>query len=62
MSSSIFWRILIGVLFFVLLTLLLPPLFRVLGFALTGDVELIVRVCLAALVVFYIITGRPSIG
>ena len=56
--TGIFWRILIAVVAVVLTFALIPPLSRILGFGVTGDVMLVVRICVAGLAVFYILRGR----
>ena len=55
--TGIFWRILIAVVAVVLTFALIPPLSRILGFSVTGDVMLVVRICVAGLAVFYILRG-----
>lgn len=55
--SGIFWRILLGVLAFVFVWMLIPPICRILGLPLEGDVLTVVKVCIAAIVVFWIIRG-----
>ncbi len=55
---GIFWRIIVAVLMFVfLVVLLLPLVLRVLGLDPGGDVLQIIRICAAAIAVFYIIWG-----
>jgi hypothetical protein len=55
--TGIFWRILVAVVAVVLTFALIPPLSRILGFGVTGDVMLVVRICVAGLAVFYILRG-----
>ena len=55
--TGIFWRILIAVVAVVLTFALIPPLSRILGFGVTGDVMLVVRICVAGMAVFYILKG-----
>ncbi len=58
---SILWRVLFAVIAVVVFYALLPPVTHVLGFPLDGDLLLIVRICVAAIAVFYIIRGpTPS--
>ncbi len=60
-NPGVFWRIIIGVIAFVAFITLLPPIFRILQFPLTSDILLVLRICVAASVLFYILRG-PSIG
>jgi len=55
--SGLFWRILIALVCVLALAAIIPALARVLGFPLDADVVLIVRVCIAAIAVLYIIRG-----
>jgi hypothetical protein len=55
--TGIFWRILVAVVAVVLTFALIPPLSRILGFGVTGDVMLVVRVCVAGIALFYILRG-----
>jgi hypothetical protein len=57
--SALLWRIIIAVVAVVLIHLVLPPLFRILGFAASDDVILILNVCIAGIALFYIIRGNP---
>ncbi len=59
MYSGIFWRVLIAVIAVVLFNALLAPVSHVLGFPIGGDLLLIVRICVAAIAIFYIIKGPP---
>ena len=52
------WRILIAVVAVVFTFLILPPLMHVLGLSLSGDVLMVIKLCVAALAVFYILFGR----
>ena len=61
MNSSIFYRILIAVIFCVLLFLLLPPVISLIGLSLPGELLTVIKICVGALALFYIITGRPAI-
>jgi hypothetical protein len=55
------WRVLFAVIAVVVFYALLPPLSHVLGFAIGGDLMTIIRICVAALAVIYIIWGSgPS--
>lgn len=57
--SALLWRVLIAVIAVVLVYALIPPVARVLGFPISGDLWLIVRIVVAGLAIFYIIRGRP---
>ncbi len=59
MSGNLFVRILIALVFVLAIFAILGPLSRLLGFPMSGDVTTIVRVCVAAIAVFYIVTGSP---
>ncbi len=50
-------RIILAVLALVFAVLITPPLFAVIGFPLEANVWLILRLCFAALAVFYIARG-----
>lgn len=52
------WRILIAVLCVVLAYALIPPVSRIIGFPLTSDVLLVIRVCIAGIAAFYVLRGR----
>jgi len=55
--SGILWRVLIAVVCCLVAYALIPPVARVIGFPLTGDVMQIVKIVIAALAVFYILRG-----
>ena len=57
--SALLWRILIAVLGVTLIWALIPPVSRVLGLPVSGDVLTIVRICVAGIAAFYIIRGGP---
>lgn len=56
--NGILWRVLIAVIAVVLCLALIPPVSRVLGFAISGDLWTIVRICVAGIAIFWIIRGR----
>lgn len=56
--SGILWRLLIAVLCVVLAVALIPPVSRILGIPIDGDVLLVVRICIAGLAAFYVLRGR----
>ncbi len=58
---SIFLRILIAVVFCVVLFLLLPPVFRLIGLELSSDLLLVFKVCIGGMALFYIVTGKPAL-
>ena len=54
-------RVLIAVVCCILAYALIPPVARIIGFDLTGDVMTVVRICVAGLAVLYILRGpTPS--
>jgi hypothetical protein len=56
---QILWRLLIAVFACLLFFALLPPVSRIIGFSVTGDLYTVVRICVAAIAVCYIVWGRP---
>ena len=61
MTATIFLRIILAVVFCVVLFLLLPPVFRLIGLELSSDLLLVLKVCIGGAALVYIITGRPAI-
>ena len=57
--SALLWRVLIAVLGVTLIWALIPPVSRVLGLPVSGDVLTIVRICVAGIALFYVIKGPP---
>ncbi len=58
---GILWRILIAVISCILVFALIPPVSRIIGFEVSGDLMLIVRICVAGIAIFYILRGStPS--
>ena len=57
--SQLFYRIIIAVLSVVFIFALLPPVLRVLGLDLGGDVLMILKLCIGAIALFYILKGPP---
>jgi len=55
MSRDVFWRIIVAVIVIVALNAIIVPLSHLIGFPLNGDALTILRVCIAAIVVLYII-------
>ena len=63
LTAGFFVRVLLAVLGVVLLFAILPPFFRIIGFPPSADVLLILKICVAAVAVFYVFTGRgPAVG
>lgn len=56
---GILWRVIIAVIACVLAFTLIPPVCRIVGFQMSGDVYLVLKVCIGALAVFYILRGKP---
>ncbi len=56
---GVFWRIIVAVLVFAFLYAILPPLMALIGVPLNGNAEQVIRLCGAAIAVFYIIFGPP---
>ncbi len=57
--ASILWRVLIAVIAVLLVYALIPPVSRILGFDVSGDLFLVIKVVVAGLAVFYILRGAP---
>lgn len=57
--TALLWRVIIAVISVVLIYLILPPLFRILGFDLSGDVLALLKVCIAGIALLYILKGPP---
>ena len=55
--SPMLWRILLTVICVVLVYALLPPFIRIIGFDVSADVLLIVRICVAGLALLYVLKG-----
>lgn len=56
--APMLYRVLLAVIACVLFFALLPPVSRLIGFNLSGDLLTVVRVCVAGLAVLYILRGR----
>lgn len=56
--SGIFWRILIAVVGVIIAFALFPPLMRIFGLPVSGDVDTVFRICVGGIAVFYVIRGR----
>ncbi len=57
--SAMLWRVVLAVIAVVLFFAILPPLLRVIGFPVSGDLMLILRVAIAGLAIFYVLKGPP---
>lgn len=57
--SQMLWRIIIAVICVLVIYAVIPPFFRIVGFSLSGDVMLILRICIAGLAVLYVLKGPP---
>jgi hypothetical protein len=56
-SEGFFVRILLAVLGVVLLFAILPPFFRLVGFPVSGDLETVIKIVIAAIAVYYVFRG-----
>jgi len=55
---GIVWRILIALVCFLAFNAMMPPLMRIIGLSMSGDVETVVRICVGLLFLGYIFWGR----
>jgi len=55
--SALLWRVIIAVIVVVVLIALFPPLLRIIGLPVSGDVMLVIRICIAGLAALYILRG-----
>lgn len=61
--SGFLYRVLIAVVCVVLIYALLPPFFRIVGFDASGDILLILRICIGGIAVLYVLSGpKPWIS
>lgn len=58
--GGILFRTVLAIIACVLLFVLLPAVFRVIGVPLTADVWLILRICIAGMALLYIAWGRSQ--
>jgi hypothetical protein len=56
-SEGFFVRILLAVLGVVLLFAILPPFFRLVGFPVSGDLETVIKIVIAAIAVYFVFRG-----
>ncbi len=57
--SGMLWRIVLAVIAVILFYAILPPLLRIIGFPVSSDLMLILRVAIAGLALFYVLKGPP---
>lgn len=62
LNAGFFYRVLLAVLGVILLLAILPPFFRIIGFPPSADVLLIIRVCVAAIAVYYVFSGHSPVA
>lgn len=55
--GNIFWRIIVAVLGVLFAFLLVPKLANIFGVPMTGDVWDVIKICIGAIAVFYVIGG-----
>jgi hypothetical protein len=55
--GAILWRVILAVICVVLIYALIPPVCRIIGFDPSGDVLLVLKICIGGLAVLYIIRG-----
>lgn len=56
--SALLWRVIIAVICVVVILALLPPFFRIIGFDVSGDVMLVLRICIAGIAVLYVLAAN----
>jgi hypothetical protein len=55
--SGLLWRAIIAVICVVILFALLPPLFHIFGVAMSGDIEVVLRICIGGIALLYVLRG-----
>lgn len=55
--AGFIWRVLFAAIAVILVYALIPPFVHLIGFEPNGDLMTIVRICVAALAIFYVIWG-----
>ena len=55
--AGILWRTLIAVIAVMLVYALIPPVSRIIGFDVSGDLFIVIKIVVAGLAVFYILRG-----
>jgi len=58
-TSSFFVRVLLAVFGAIILIAIIPPVLRLVGFPVTSDLMLVIRLVIAAIAVFFIFGGWP---
>lgn len=58
--SNFIWSILITVICVVIIYALIPPFFRIIGFTASADLLLIIRICIAALAILFVLKNKPT--
>jgi hypothetical protein len=59
--SGLLWRVIIAVLCVVLILMVLPPFFALIGFNVDSNLMTILRVCIAGIAILYVLKGGPPI-
>lgn len=57
--SGILWRVLIAVVCCLLAFALIPPVARLIGFSVNGDLMTVLKIVIGGLAVLYILRGGP---
>ena len=57
--SALLWRVIIAVICCVLTFALMPPVFRLMGIGLDGDLLLVLRICVGGIALLYVVKGSP---
>jgi len=60
--SALLWRVLLAVVSVLILYALIPPVARILGFPISGDLLTVLKICIAGLAVLYIGWGKAPFG
>lgn len=55
--SALLYRVIVAVICVLLLFAVLPPFFRVVGFDVSSDIWLILRICIGGIAVLYVVAG-----
>jgi phosphate/sulfate permease len=58
--SGLLWRVLLAIVCVVIAAALVSPVARILGFPLSSDFALVIRICIAGLAVLYILRGKSA--
>lgn len=57
--AGLFWRVIIAAITVIFVYAIIPPFCHLIGFDMNADLMMIIRVCVAALAIFYVIFGPP---